>query len=77
MPEMRSGADIWHCPVYACPFTAGETEQVVRHLENHYKGDEVIHRELERFRKAVENGGRACGKALDDPEHPKNKDNGV
>ncbi|KXB00826.1 hypothetical protein AKJ41_03635 [candidate division MSBL1 archaeon SCGC-AAA259O05] len=73
MSEMRSGASLWHCPVYACPFTAGETEQIVLHLEGHCKPDEVIHRELERFGKAALNGGIACGKAPDDPEHPNKK----
>lgn len=66
-----NGPSIWYCPVWACPYTAGETKQIVLHLEEHGKPDEVIHRELERFRKAVFDGGIACGKSLDDPEHPK------
>ncbi|KXA91144.1 hypothetical protein AKJ57_02275 [candidate division MSBL1 archaeon SCGC-AAA259A05] len=55
------------------PFTAGETEQVVLHPEDHCKADKVIHRELERFRKSVMNDGIACGKAPDDLEHQKKK----
>ncbi|KXA94639.1 hypothetical protein AKJ36_02510 [candidate division MSBL1 archaeon SCGC-AAA259I07] len=73
MSETRAGAFIWYCPVWGCPVTTGETEQVVLHLEKHCKPDEIVHRELQRFREAAFNGGTACGKSLDDPEHPKNK----
>ncbi|KXA92241.1 hypothetical protein AKJ37_06570 [candidate division MSBL1 archaeon SCGC-AAA259I09] len=69
--KTRSGASIWYCPVWDCPVTAGETEQIVLHLERHCKPDEVIHRELQSFREAALNGGIACNKAPDDPEHPK------
>ncbi|KXA98000.1 hypothetical protein AKJ37_01695 [candidate division MSBL1 archaeon SCGC-AAA259I09] len=71
VPIARSGASIWYCFVWGCPFTAGETERIVLHLERHCKPDEAIHRELQSFREAALNGGIACNKAPDDPEHPK------
>ncbi|KXA92932.1 hypothetical protein AKJ64_01810 [candidate division MSBL1 archaeon SCGC-AAA259E17] len=69
--KTRNGAALWYCPVWGCPVTAGETEEIVLHLEGHCKPDEVIHRELQSFRGAALNGGIACNKAPDDPEHPK------
>lgn len=76
MDRARSGASLWHCPVWGCSYTACETEQIVLHLEEHCKPDEVIRRELRRFENAVFNGGIACGKALDDPEYPKKAEQG-
>lgn len=73
MSKVQSGASIWYCPVWGCPVTAGETERIVLHLESHCKPDEVVHRELEGFRRAALNGGIVCDKAPDDPEHPRNR----
>ncbi|MFB6217551.1 MAG: hypothetical protein ABEJ72_11410 [Candidatus Aenigmatarchaeota archaeon] len=74
MSQAQNGASLWYCPVYACPVTAARTEEIVLHLEEHCQPDELIKRELERFREAALNGGIACGKAPDDPEHPQNQE---
>lgn len=70
--RFNRGAPIWYCPVFGCPYTAGRTEKIVLHLEGvHGSGGEVIRRELDRFEKVALNGGIACGKLPDGPEHPK------
>lgn len=64
------GTAIWMCPVFGCPFSTDELKEIVLHSERHGLSDEVIKRELARFREAAFTGGIACGKALNDPENP-------